>query len=130
MGKQNIKFSLWKSSTQMLLWENQKTRWCSGWARRTSLSSPAANFVCLCRRYITLKQAQFKGNFQRVLESFSSNKALDAQLSENQDTVNDNYAQISSVIDTLTPAPELSSQETVLLAVLTITLQVMFGSLS
>lgn len=67
-----------------------------------------------------------QGKLPARLESFSSNKALDAQLSEDQDTVNDIYAQISSVIDT----PELSSRETVLLAVLTITLQVMFGSLS
>lgn len=111
--------ALRKLKNPLMLWLSKKN---------LSLKFSSELYLPMQKKYYS--ETEFKGNFQRVLESFSSNKVLDAQLSEDQDTVNDSYAQISSVIDTLTPAPELSSQETVLLAVLTITLQVMFGSLS
>lgn len=55
------------------------------------------------------KQAEIKGNFRCVLESYSFNEALDTQLCEDQDAINDIYAQISNAIDTLTPASESSS---------------------
>lgn len=75
---------------------NKKDWRCSGWARRTSLT-------------LREKQAEIKENFQCSLESYSSDEALDAQLSEDQDTINDMYAQISNGIDTLTPASESPS---------------------
>jgi len=111
MGKGEIKFTTYERSTSLIKtrFEKIKNQVDAIAAQVESITAVQKRTLSTYLGEIQKKQAEFEGNLMRILESSTVDEAPQETLSDDQDKINDLYAHISSVIETLIPLEEPKS---------------------